>query len=222
MGRIITYNGKFVKGASGRIASVPAAPAPSGAVIGGKTYPTVDMPDGNTWLAVNLDYAWTGLSVPTSDASTSMDPQAMYYDYDENTYGWDGYKCGLLYNWFAVDYLELNKATLCPGWHVPSTAEWDALATAVGGGSTAGTKLKASNVSWASSWGGTDDYGFAVLPAGFFSGRFFFVDSFAYFWTATEYSSSNAYSRYFDTRAQMSSGNISKYRQHSVRLVKDS
>jgi hypothetical protein len=42
---------------------------------------------------------------------------------------------GRLYNWTAAK-------TVCPtGWHLPSDAEWDALITAVGGPSTAGTKL---------------------------------------------------------------------------------
>lgn len=219
---MITYNGKILKYGTKWVKS-GAAPAPSGAVIGGKTYPTVVMPDGSTWLAVNLDYAWTGLSVPTSGATQSTDPQAMYYDYDESTYGWNGYKCGLLYNWYAVDYLEQHKATLCPGWHVPSTEEWNALATAVGGASTAGTKLKASDVSWASSWVGTDDYGFAALPAGYSDGMFYSVGSGAFFWSATEVNSWNARYRSFgSTVAQISSNYNFKEYQYSVRLVKDS
>jgi uncharacterized protein (TIGR02145 family) len=110
-----------------------APPPPTTVTIGGKEYPTVTLPDGREWLALNLDYAWSGLSVPTSGASDSTSPQAMYYNYDESTYGWNGLKRGLLYNQYAVSYLETNKATLCPGWHVPTRDEFDALITALGG-----------------------------------------------------------------------------------------
>ena len=215
---MITYNGSIATGASGAWMVPPS----TSAVIGGRTYPTADMPDGKTWLACNLDYAWAGLSVPTSDAYASSSQQAMYYDYDESTYGWDGYKCGLLYNWYAVDYLEQNKATLCPGWHVPSDQEWRALVTAAGGDLTAGAKLKASDVSWASSWGGTDDYGFAALPAGDFTVSFDHVGSLTHFWTATEHRSDFAYHWYIGRDSeQMYVGVEWDGRQFSVRLVKD-
>jgi uncharacterized protein (TIGR02145 family) len=92
----------------------------------------------------------------------------------------------------------------------------------VGGTDVAGTKLKASGVSWASSWGGTDDYGFAALPAGSRYSAFNAVGSYALFWTATESSSyDSAYSRYFDTGASMNSRNDYKTDAYSVRLVKD-
>lgn len=222
---MIAYNGTVltVGGSWLNPGDSPTPPAPTHEVtIGGRTYPTVSMPDGNEWLAVNLDFAWTGLSVPTSGAASSTDPQAMYYEYDESTYGWNGHKCGLLYNWYAVDYLEQHKSELFPGWHVPTTEEWGALATAVGGTSTAGTKLKAANVSWASSWGGTDDYGFAALPAGYFSGSFYNVGTYSYFWSATENNSSEACLWRFNTGATMRSGLNNKYTQYSIRLVKDS
>ena len=111
-----------------------------------------------------------------------------------------------------------------PGWHVPTTAEWDALANAVGGTGVAGTRLKAANVSWATSWGGTDDYGFGVLPAGRrYSGSFDSLGSRANFWTATELSSARAYYRSFNTDASMLSGDGGKPNvAFSVRLVKDS
>ena len=190
--------------------------------IGGRTYNTVNI-GGVTWLAENLDFKFSGVDIGPSGSPSS--PSAWYYNNDEATYGIDGTrKCGLLYNWHAVKHLNDHRSTLCPGWHVPTTSEWDALATAVGGSSTAGTKLKASGVSWASFWGGTDDYGFAALPAGRRgSGSFYDVGSYAYFWTATEYSSPYAYRRYFDTGASMSSSYDNKTNvAFSVRLVKDS
>lgn len=187
--------------------------------IGGRVYRTVTI-GGATWLAENLDYKFSGCGIGGS--GTPSTPNAWYYNNDEATYGIDGTrKCGLLYNWYAVKLLNDNKSELIPGWHVPTNDEWTALANAVGGTSVAGTRLKATNVSWATSWGGTDDYGFEVLPAGGYSGSFGNVGSNVDFWTITE-SGSAAYYRYFDTGATMGQNTSIKYYGCSVRLVKDS
>jgi len=63
-----------------------------------------------------------------------------------------------------------NVENVCPdGWHLPSKEEWDVLLNAVGGASTAGTKLK-SKSGWMNyegkSGNGTDDYGFTAIPGG--------------------------------------------------------
>lgn len=182
--------------------------------IGGRVYNTVVI-GGKEWLAENLDFKFSGLAFGQSGTSSS-EPRGNYYQNNSSSYG----KYGILYNWIAVKYLEDNKSSLIPGWHVPTTAEWDALATAVGGTSVAGTKLK-STADW-SSGAGTDDYGFSALPAGRYSGSFYDLGSGAYFWTATEYSSSSAYYRSFDTGASMNSNSNNKSGGYSVRLVKDS
>ena len=115
-----------------------------------------------------------------------------------------------------------------PGWHVPTTAEWDALANAVGGTGVAGTRLKAldgaADGSWPKGWNGADEFGFAAFPAGDrYSGTFYRIGINANFWTATEISSTDAYSRRFGTDASMYSDESDKtIRAFSVRLVKDS
>lgn len=186
--------------------------------IGGRVYNTVVI-GGKEWMAENLDFKFSGLAI--GQASSSSEPRANYYQNNEATYGVNGNKYGLLYNWIAVKYLEDHKSELIPGWHVPTTTEWDALATAVGGSGVAGTKLK-STTGW-SSGNGDGSYGFAAFPAGSqSSGSFYGLGSYAYFWTATEYSSSYAYGRYFDTGASMDSLNYDKSYGFSVRLVKDS
>lgn len=188
--------------------------------IGGRVYRTVTI-GGSTWLAENLDYKFSGCGI--GGTGTPSTPNAWYYNNDETTYGIDGTrKCGLLYNWHAVKLLNDNRSELIPGWHVPTREEWDSLANAVGGTSVAGTRLKAANVDWATSWGGADDYGFGVLPAGNYYGSFNYLGSNAYFWTATENSSSNAYYRFFDKGSSMNSFYDSKSNGYSVRLVKDS
>jgi uncharacterized protein (TIGR02145 family) len=185
-------------------------------VIGGKKYKTVVMPDGKIWLAENLDFKFCNIG----GSGTPSTANAWYYDNNETTYGWNGYKCGLLYNWYAVKVLNDKRAELCPGWHVPTNDEWTALANAVGGTSTAGTKLKAANVSWATDWGGTDDYGFAGLPAGYYSSSFISVGSYAFFWTSTE-SGSDGYYQFFDKGAKLHWNADRKNFGYSVRLVKD-
>ena len=195
--------------------------------IGGKVYRTVTI-GGKVWLAENLDFKFSGCAIGQSGTSSS-EPRANYYNNDETANGWTGRRCGLLYNWIAVKYLNDYRAELIPGWHVPTTNEWDALANAVGGTGVAGTKLKSKDASvpesspnWPTGWNGTDEYGFSALPAGNYYGSFYSLGSNAYFWTSVEYGSSYAYNRGFNTGASMDSGYYNKYGQYSVRLVKDS
>lgn len=228
--KILTFNGKTISGPSGTGMVMIKEPDPAHqVVIGGKTYRTVNMPDGKVWLAENLDFAWDGLPVPTSTAYTKNTPQAMYYNYDESTYGWDGYKCGLLYNWYAVKYLEDNKSTLIPGWHVPTKSEYESLKTAIeSGGSTntAGTKLKAKDntaaSNWPSGWNGTDDYGFNVLPAGRYDDLWETIGIYAQIWSASEMDDRHAHLVFFNkNRTTMDFADIYKIQQSSVRLVKN-
>ena len=191
-------------------------------IIGGREYRTTII-GGKEWLAENLDYKFPGLAI----GSWSSNPSAGYYNNDEAQYGIDGIKkCGLLYNWYAVKYLEDHKSEYIPGWHVPTDAEWTALINAVG--ANAGTKLKAINNSvasgtWPTGWGGTDDYGFGVLPAGgCYYGSYYNVGSSGYFWSVSESSSANAWRRSFDTSASVARNSNDKTSGYSVRLVKDS
>lgn len=186
--------------------------------IGGRVYNTVVI-GGKEWMAENLDFKFNGLTI--GQGSSSSEPRANYYQNDEATYGVNGNKYGLLYNWIAVKYFEDHKSELIPGWHVPTTTEWDALAMAVGGSGVAGTKLK-STTGW-SSGNGDDSYGFAAFPAGDqVSGSFYDVGGHADFWTATEHSSSEADIYTLSTGASISLNHGNKSSGCSVRLVKDS
>lgn len=185
--------------------------------IGGKTYRTVTI-GSQTWLAENLDFKFSGCNIGGSELPST--PNVWYYKNDEATYGWEGKKYGLLYNWYAVKLLNDNKSTLIPGWHVPSTTEWDALANAVGGASTAGTVLK-STTEWASG-AGTDDYGFTAFPSGGYNGSFYVTGTYARFWTPVEDSGKYAFSRDFSEGASLILNNGDKHDGYSIRLVKDS
>lgn len=190
------------------------------ATIGGRVYRTVTI-GGVTWLAENLDYKFSGCGIGGSGAPNT--PNAWYYNNDEATYGIDGVrKCGLLYNWHAVKLLNDNRSDLIPGWHVPTKDEWTALATAVGGTSVAGTRLKSANVDWATSWGGTDDYGFEALPAGKYYYAFDDLGGHALFHTSSQYNSDNAYNVDLTISNSLNIYSAGLNFGRSVRLVKDS
>lgn len=165
--------------------------------------------------ALELDYVKIGNQTWMSKNLAIDDGQRGIYTQTVN-YG-QGNVVEYYYDWNAA----VRVAATVQGWHLPTPAEWDALAETVGGSSTAGTKLK-TTYGWTSG-NGTDDYGFAAFPAGSQnSGSSDSLGSRAYFWTATERSSSYAYYRYFRTVASMYSNYNSKSRGYSVRLVKDS
>lgn len=192
---------------------------PGTADIGGRSYRTVSI-NGVIWTAENLDFKASGINIGPSGMPGT--PAAWYYENNENAYGVNGNKYGLLYNWHAVKYLDDNRDVLMPGWHVPTNTEFNALANAVGGLSGAGTKLK-SSTGW-NSGNGTDDFGFSAFPAGSRqNGSFEYLGTISKFWSISEYSSDVALTYYFtDTSAKMSSG--SSYKTDyafSVRLVKD-
>lgn len=190
-------------------------------VIGGRNYPYVQI--GNQlWLAENLDYKFEvdGSQIPIGVSGTPSTPSAWYYNNDEKTYGVNGNKYGLLYNWYAAKYIEDNKSTLLPeGWHFPSTTDWDALAETCGGASICGTKLK-STTGW-SSGNGTDNYGFSVFPSSYYYGSFYDLGSYSTFWTSIETDSSIAHGRSLDTGTSLNSNDYYKTFGCSVRLVKD-
>lgn len=185
--------------------------------IGGRAYKAVVI-GGKEWLAENLDFKFDGLTI--GQGASEYEPRANYYNKDETTYGVNGNKYGLLYNWLAVKYLTDNKSELIPGWHVPTKAEWDALATAVGGASVAGTKLK-STTGW-SSGNGDGTYGFDAVPAGEqYKDQFSNLSNYANFWTADDDSTANRYYRSFNTGTSMTSSYSRKDWGISVRLVRD-
>jgi uncharacterized protein (TIGR02145 family) len=80
---------------------------------------------------------------------------------------------------------------VCPsGWHLSNYEEWEALRGFMGSYSYAGTKLKANSDLWHPNEG-TDNFGFAALPGGFYAvdyvdgslrSRFVEIEETAFFW----------------------------------------
>jgi uncharacterized protein (TIGR02145 family) len=121
---------------------------------------------------------------------------------------------GYLYNWYAV----ADSKGLCPsGWHVPSDSELTTLTNYLGGESVAGGKMKSTGTTiWNSpNTGATNESGFSALPGGFrFNfGSFSRVRADAFFWSATEGDSGNAWTRY------LSYNNGFVYRDYNYKSV---
>ena len=163
----------------------------------GKTYKSVKV-GGKTWMAENLNFAAEGSKCYGNDAGNCE-------------------KYGRLYDWATA-----LKA--CPaGFHLPSDDEWTALTDAVGGSSTAGTKLKSAE-GWNNNGNGTDDYGFGALPGGIGNsdGDFSGAGNSGYWWSATEINARIAWYRgmFYDVENVRRNIYIKAY-LFSVRCVQD-
>lgn len=186
-----------------------------GAFIGGRDYRTVII--GNQmWLAENLDWKFDGLQI--GGVYTESVANAWYYDNDEDTYGVNGNKYGLMYNGPAL--FALNGGLLTGGWRVPSLVDYRTLVANVSttgtgsSGNNAGLKLKVSSA------GGTDDYGFSMYMNGLYNNGYFgSVDTWGGFGllnnTAFQYVSTGSSYDYLNTTGMNFGGAL------CIRLVKD-
>jgi uncharacterized protein (TIGR02145 family)/uncharacterized repeat protein (TIGR02543 family) len=209
---------------------MPSAAVTIGATLSGsgtftdgrnsKTYKMVAI-GADIWMAENLNYA-------IADGTGS-------WCYDGNESNCTQY--GRLYNWNTAMAGAASSTSnpsgvhgVCPsGWHLPSDAEWSALAIVAGGtgtygdGGTAGKKLKSTS-GWNSNGNGTDDYGFSALPGGYRNSDGYF-DVAGYngdWWTATEYDASRAYGRLMhDNNEHVYRGWDRKSDGYAVRCVRD-
>jgi len=193
-----------------------STPPPAGFDCGNDTvsyqgydYATVDI-GGQCWFAENLKY------LPEVHSNSEFLIAGSNSQPGYGVYGYNGSDVaiaksqqnyidyGVLYNWYAVD-----QVTLCPtGWHVPSDTEWTTLTTYLGGESVAGEKMKASSTDPSPNWNGTNEFGFAALPAGLRGGNgaFYYLGDSAHFWSSSERDPGHSWLRYLD------SGNSEVYR----------
>jgi uncharacterized protein (TIGR02145 family) len=154
------------------------------------------------WMNSNLNVVNYNDGTPVG---TNFIGTAGAYSWYSNSFPTWGQYYGGLYNWYAV-----NTGKLCPsGWHVPTQAEWNTLITTAGGTLVAGKKLKSCRTvtygcpttldpRWDADANdfGTDDFGFAALPAGrayISSGNLLFerVRTRTRFWASTQNDVSN-------------------------------
>ena len=121
----------------------------------GKVYNTVKI-NGLEWICENLDYKWDGLAIGHNTTSQ----QACYTQDNESLWGWNGRKCGLLYNKSAKEQLSNNLID----WRIPSLSDYDKLCVATKSYFDAYYKLT-KNVDW-SSRNGDDIFDFSEMPCG--------------------------------------------------------
>ena len=153
----------------------------------GYDYATVQIGE-QCWFAENLrtENYRNGDSIPgdlsDDDWETTMEGARAGYNEDPALIVEYGY----LYNLHTV----VDERGLCPsGWHVPSSNEFDPLASTLGGYDVAGEALK-SSAEDTPSWNGTNTSGFKGLPAGYrdMFGSFGMLGVDGHWWTSTPYS----------------------------------
>ncbi|MEI6047856.1 MAG: FISUMP domain-containing protein [Bacteroidota bacterium] len=226
----------------------PSAPSTTVSDIDGNTYNTVTI-GSQVWMAENLKttkYNDNSTIPPVTDNTAwAAATTGAYSDYNNDPVNSTTY--GRLYNWYAVDNNAATKVAsnggknVCPtSWHVPSDAEWTTLTDYLtnngygyeGSGSDI-AKSMASTSGWVTDptagnvgndQASNNSSGFTALPGGyrFYSGAYYFIGYYGYWWCSTEYSATYAWTRY------MYYGNATVGRSHddkrsgfSVRCVRD-
>lgn len=164
-----------------------------GPEIGGIKYPVTKI--GNQiWITKNIVVSWPGLldfSGSVNDNDTN--PRSVYPEDKPNFYGQFGCFFGRLYNGFAVDYIaNPNNGILPDGWRVPSQSDLETLVSYIG----AANANKTKSVGYWDDGIFNDDFGFSLLPAGWYekgNGNFKNRASQARMWSTTTDSINNKY-----------------------------
>ena len=176
------------------------------------------------WSSTNLDveYYRNGdiipqVTDPTAWANLTTGAWCYYNNDPAN-----GPIYGKLYNWYAVN----DPRGLAPaGWHVPTDAEWTNYITLLG--ASPGGKMKETGTAhWNSpNTGATNSSGWTGLGGGYrdyTDGSFLSIKVYGLWWSSTEFSSTNAYSRYLSyNTATVIANPPNKNRGYSVRLIRD-
>ena len=192
----------------------------------GQVYKTVKIGE-QVWMAQNLNYADSIATPSLLGKSRCYDNVTANCEVTGRFYKWsaamDSIKTGCGHG--AICSPTLPVQGICPsGWHLPDSSEWNALFNAVGGKSTAGTKLKSQNGWFGANGNRSDAYGFSALPAGEnIYGTFNKVGSKTGFWSSTKWNVNLVYSAmlyWSDSRAYLYE--FEGYNGFSVRCVKDS
>jgi len=198
--------------------------------IDSNTYDTIII-GTQTWMKENLKTTkyndGTTIQLVKDSTAWGVEPIPAYCWYNNDSIK-NKNIFGALYNWYAV-----NTGNLCPiGWHVPSDSEWTTLTDFLGGESIAGSKLKEEGQThWTfENTDATNSSGFTALPGGFRDfysglynlGGYYYLSSFGFWWTTTEYNSNSGYARdMFYNEIYVYREFCSKKIGYSVRCLKD-
>jgi len=187
--------------------------------------------DGNMYSVVKIgSQLWMAENLKTTqlnDGTPIVNPGT-----DNSLWSTSGYSTGF-YSWYNNDIANKNiygglynhaitkNSKLCPtGWHVSTTADWDALISLAGGTLVAGGKLKETGTGhWTTpNTGATDEFNFTILGSGRRAhiGPSEHMGIVGHFWTPTgSFTLSNS-----NSEITYSTGVVDTY-GFSVRCVKD-
>ena len=206
----------------------------------GNVYNTVQI-GTQCWMKENLKTTHYNDGTPIALGNSTSNETAYRYNPNNNSDNVSTY--GYLYNWPAVMHgtsgSDHNVQGICPqGWHVPNCAEWCLLEGYVGTQSEYTcsdnpsyiAKALASTTGWSTS-PSTCEVGnspsnnttnFSAVPAGEYKGSFNNFGKAAYFWSASQKSSTNAYHRYLNVKKYIDSDRyVGKTAGRSVRCLRD-
>ncbi|MBI2416997.1 MAG: hypothetical protein HYV28_03695 [Ignavibacteriales bacterium] len=184
--------------------------------VDGRYYHTVQI-GSQCWFKENLD-AGTMLQGSENPSNNGIIEKYCHGNNANNCATYGG-----LYNWDeAMGYvLTSGVQGICPvEWHLPTSAEWDVLVSAV---SSHGNAIKEIGQGTGSG-AGTNTSGFSGLLGGYrynYDG-FMAIGSYAKFWSSTEYSTTSAYFPSFvGTSDYFGLGSYYKSYAHSVRCLRN-
>jgi len=196
----------------------------------GQFYNTV-LIGAQCWMAENLNVGDRIDGIGDQTDNTILEK----YCYDDLESNCDTY--GGLYQWDEMMQYVTSEGThgICPdGWHLPKDGDWCTLTQfidptvdcyAIGfSGTDAAYKMKSTS-GWKAGGNGNDQFSFTALPGGFRydDGSFTTAGEDAGFWSSTEFSATNSFSRnlYYD---YLNIGRFSPIKSigFSVRCIKDS
>jgi uncharacterized protein (TIGR02145 family) len=178
--------------------------------IDGNAYNTVTI-GKQVWLVENLKTTRfnDGTEIPLGSDDVILQQFAPSYCWFNNDEAANKNRYGALYNWYSV-----ASGKLCPaGWHVPTDVEWKALHEYLitngygyeGSGNDVAKSIAARSGWKISSAAGTvgndqnksnNKTGFSALPGGvrYFNGKIDTIGKFGFWWSSTEYYTTNAWS----------------------------
>jgi len=188
----------------------------------GQVYNTILIGE-HCWLKENLN---VGTMINSSNDQTNNGIIEKYC-YDNNTANCNEF--GALYQWDEMmQYIpEPGMQGICPvGWHIPTNGEWTFLTEYLGGHNVAGGKMKETGTThWnPPNLAATNESGFTALPGGYsmYINVFAELGNYAYFWSSSELSEDNAWSRVLCySNAFITQGDYIRTDGQSVRCVKD-
>ncbi len=173
-----------------------------------KTYKTVTITSASSSITImaenlNLGRTISGTAVDGNQADDDVIEKYCYGDIEANCIADGG-----LYQWAeamgfsstcnittcATQISTGNHQGICPtGWHIPKAAEWNALASMLGGKTVAGKTMKLNTTGYAywdaDSFNDGNSSGFSALPAGYRANGGGWSNDRGYntlFWDATE------------------------------------